>query len=106
MTITDYYNRTATLAQAPERIVSLSAANTEMLFDLGVGDKIVGIDDYSNYPDAAKNITHVSGFAEVSYEKITAANPDVIFAEDIIGEAAVTKLRTWASRSSSSRTAT
>ena len=79
MTVTDNFNRTATLAKAPERIVSLSPTNTELLFELGVGDKIVGTDDYSNYPAAAKNITHVSGFAEVSYEKITAVNPDVIF---------------------------
>ncbi len=93
MTVTDNFNMTATLAKAPERIVSLSPSNTELLFELGVGDKIVGTDDYSNYPAAAKNITHVSGFAEVSYEKITAVNPDLIFVDDVIGEAAVTKLR-------------
>jgi iron complex transport system substrate-binding protein len=93
MTISDYYGRTATLTHAPERIVSTSAANTEILFDLGLGSKIVGVDEYSDYPAEALNITHVSGFAEVSYEKITAVNPDVIFAEDIIGEEAVTKLR-------------
>ena len=77
-----------------------------MLFALGVGGKIVGVDDYSDYPAAALNITHVSGFNSVSYEKITAANPDLIVAEDIVGEEAVTRLRIWASRSSSSRTAT
>ncbi|HEY3274617.1 MAG TPA: ABC transporter substrate-binding protein [Methanocella sp.] len=93
MTISDNFNRTATLAKAPERIVSLSPSNTELLFELGVGSKIVGTDDYSNYPAEANNITHVSGFAEVSYEKITAVNPDVIFCDDIIGEPAVTKLR-------------
>ncbi len=84
---------TPTLTHAPERIVSTSAANTEILFDLGLGSKIVGVDEYSDYPAEALNITHVSGFAEVSYEKITAVNPDVIFAEDIIGEEAVTRLR-------------
>jgi len=93
MTISDYYGRTATLTHAPERIVSTSAANTEILFDLGLVSKIVGVDEHSDYPAEATTITHVSGFAEVSYEKITAANPDVIFAEDIIGEEAVTKLR-------------
>lgn len=93
MTVTDNFNRTATLAKAPERIVSLSPTNTELLFELGVGDKIVGTDDYSNFPEAAKDITHVSGFAEVSYEKITAVNPDLIFVDDVIGEVVVTKLR-------------
>jgi iron complex transport system substrate-binding protein len=93
MTVSDYYDRTATIASEPQRIVSLSAANTEILFALGLGSKIVGVDDYSDYPAEAKNITHVSGFSSVSYEKITAANPDLIVAEDIVGEEAVTKLR-------------
>lgn len=93
VTVSDNYGKTATIAQAPQRIVSLSAANTEMLFDLGLGSKIVGVDDYSDYPAEAKNITHVSGYMEVSYEKISAASPDLIFAEDIVGEEAVTKLR-------------
>jgi iron complex transport system substrate-binding protein len=93
MTVSDYYNRNATIASEPQHIISLSAANTEMLFGLGVGSKIVGVDDYSDYPAEAKNITHVSGFSSVSYEKITAANPDLIVAEDIVGEEAVTRLR-------------
>jgi iron complex transport system substrate-binding protein len=98
MTVTDNFNRTATLAKAPERIVSLSPTNTELLFELGVGDRIGGTDDYSNYPAAARNITHVSGFAEVSYEKITAVNPDLIFIDDVIGEVVVTKLRSMGFR--------
>ncbi len=39
MTVTDNFNRTATLAKAPERIVSLSPSNTELLFALGVGGR-------------------------------------------------------------------
>ena len=91
--ITDAFGMTTTLDKAPERIVSLSAANTEVLFALGLGDKIVGTDDYSEYPAEAKNITHVSGYSGVSYEKIMTVNPDVIFVEDIVGEEAVTSLR-------------
>lgn len=93
MTVTDFFGKTTTFDKAPERIVSLSAANTEMLFALGLGSKIVGTDDYSDYPAEAKNITHVSGYSGVSYEKIMSVSPDVIFAEDIIGEEAVTSLR-------------
>jgi iron complex transport system substrate-binding protein len=93
MTVFDYFGRTATIAAVPQRIISLSAADTEMLFDLGVGSKIVGDDDYSDYPAEAKNITHVSGFNTVNYELITSVNPDLIVAEDIVGEEAVTKLR-------------
>lgn len=93
VSITDDYGFTTTIAKAPERIVSLSPANTEILFDLGLGSKIVGNTEFCNYPAEAMNITHVSGFNTVSYEKIAAVNPDIIFAEDIVGEEAVTKLR-------------
>ena len=93
MNITDVFGVTTTIDKAPERIVSLSPANTEILFGIGLGSKIIGTDDYSDYPAEAKNITHVSGYSGVSYEKIMAANPDLIFAEDVIGEAAVTSLR-------------
>jgi iron complex transport system substrate-binding protein len=37
----------------PERLVSLAPSSTEILFALGLGDKVVGVDDYSNYPAAA-----------------------------------------------------
>jgi iron complex transport system substrate-binding protein len=93
MTVSDYNNQTATIAHAPERIVSLSPVNTEILFDLGVGGKIVGDTDYCDYPAEAKNITHVSGFNSISYENITAANPDLVLAEDIVSEEAIDKLR-------------
>jgi iron complex transport system substrate-binding protein len=91
--VTDDYGTTVTIVKAPERIVSLSPANTEILFDLGLGSKIVGDTEFCNYPAEAVNITHVSGFNTVSYEKIAAVNPDIIFAEDIVGEDAVKKLR-------------
>ena len=93
MTIVDDFGRTATLQKVPERIVSLSPANTEILFDLGVGGKVVGVTDFCDYPAEVKNITRVSGFNGISYEKIAAANPDLIFCEDIVGEEAVTRMR-------------
>ncbi len=93
MTVSDYYGQTATIARAPERIVSLSPVNTEILFDLGAGNRIVGDTDYCDYPPEAKNITHVSGFNSINIEKILAASPDLVLAEDIVSEEAITRLR-------------
>ena len=93
MNVTDNFGRVITLTHAPQRIVSLSPANTEILFALGAGDKLVGGTDYDDYPAEAKNVTHVSGFSGVSYEKIGNVSPDVIFAEDITSEDAVNKLQ-------------
>ncbi len=44
-------NRPVTNLEAnPERIVSLSPSNTEILFAVGAGNKVVGVTDYCNYP--------------------------------------------------------
>lgn len=93
LNVTDNEGFVTAIAHAPERIVSLSPANTEMLFDLGLGSKIVGDTEFCDYPPEAKNITHVSGFQDVSFEQIATVNPDLIFAEDIVGQAAIDRLR-------------
>jgi iron complex transport system substrate-binding protein len=67
-------------ASAPQRIVSLAPSNTELLFALGVGDRIVGVTEYCNYPPEVASIEKVAGFNTVNLEKIAAASPDLIFA--------------------------
>jgi iron complex transport system substrate-binding protein len=42
------------------RIVSLCPSNTELLFELGLQDHIVGVDDYSDYPEPAKKIEKIA----------------------------------------------
>ncbi len=53
-TITDQAGRTVTLKGIPQRIVSLAPSNTEILFALGLGDKVVGVTSYDDYPPEAK----------------------------------------------------
>lgn len=57
------------------RIVSLSPAITEVLYDLGLEKNIVGTSSFSNYPDAAKNIPTVGSYLNPSIEKIIRLNP-------------------------------
>jgi iron complex transport system substrate-binding protein len=63
-----------------ERIVSLSPNLTEVLFHLGVGDKIVGVDEYSMYPQAAQDIPRVNNHAAANFELILALKPDLVVA--------------------------
>ncbi|OGN89152.1 MAG: hypothetical protein A2158_01175 [Chloroflexi bacterium RBG_13_46_14] len=79
ITITDMAGRVITLDKIPEKIVSLAPSNTEILFALGLGDKIVGVSEFCDYPAAAKEKPKVAGFADANVEKILAAEPDVIF---------------------------
>ena len=62
------------------RIVSTVPSATEILFELGVGDWIVGIDVSSTYPDATADIEKVGDYNGFDVEKIISLSPDVVFA--------------------------
>ena len=79
-TVTDDSGATVTLHGEPQRIVSLAPANTEILFALGLGDKVVGVTDYCNYPPEAKTKPSIGGYSTVSVEKVVALRPDLIVA--------------------------
>jgi iron complex transport system substrate-binding protein len=84
ITITDGLGRTVTLASPAQRIVSLAPSNTEILFALGAGDKVVGRDEFSDYPPEAKSIQSVGGsMGEYSLEAIAALKPDLVLAAEI-----------------------
>jgi len=63
----------------PQRIISLAPNLTELIFELGLGNKIVGNTSYCNYPDSAKNIEDVADLLTVNVERITNLKPDLIF---------------------------
>ncbi len=73
-----------TLASPPERIVSLSPSNTEILFAIGAGDKVVGVTDYCDYPYIfsewveAGNMTSIGNYVNPSIEPIVDLEPDLV----------------------------
>lgn len=62
------------------RIVSLAPHLTELAFTAGVGDRIVGTVEYSDHPDAAKQIARVGDAYRVDFERVLALQPDVVLA--------------------------
>ncbi|HEX6568003.1 MAG TPA: ABC transporter substrate-binding protein [Acidimicrobiales bacterium] len=68
-------------ADAPQRIVSLSPAATEMLFAVGAGDQVVAVDDQSDYPEGVP-VTDLSGY-EPNVEAIATYSPDLVVASDL-----------------------
>ncbi len=62
------------------RIVSLMPHATELLFEIGAGDLIVGAVQYSDYPQAAKKIPRVGGYSALNIEAIVALQPDLLIA--------------------------
>src|SRR5687768_2653754 len=75
--VTDFQGRSVQLPRSVSRIVSIGASNTEFLFALGAGDRIVGVDDYSDEPSAAKAKERVGG-VKVNVEKVVSLRPDLV----------------------------
>lgn len=66
--------------QSVKRIVSLMPHATELLFEVGAGDQVVGAVKYSDYPEAAKSIPRVGGYSALNIEAIVALEPDLLIA--------------------------
>jgi iron complex transport system substrate-binding protein len=65
-------------AAPPQRIVSLAPHLTELAFDAGAGDRIVATVEYSNHPDAARNIPRIGDAFRVDLERLLALRPDAV----------------------------
>ncbi|HZP94727.1 MAG TPA: cobalamin-binding protein [Candidatus Limnocylindria bacterium] len=76
-TITDFQNRSVGVPAEPQRIVSIGPSNTEFLFALDAGSRVVGVDDFSDEPAAAAKIDKVGG-VKVNVEKVVSLRPDLV----------------------------
>ena len=74
----DDLGRLVAINGTPQRIISLAPSNTEILFALGLGEKVVGVTDWCNYPPEALEKEKVGGYVTPDIEKIVALNPDLI----------------------------
>jgi iron complex transport system substrate-binding protein len=87
--ITDDLDRDIDIDGKPERVVSMAPSNTEILFALGLGDEVVGVSDFCNYPEevntrcdleagADGKITRVGNAFAANIEAIVALEPDIV----------------------------
>lgn len=82
-TVVDDYGRTVTLDGIPDRIVSVAASPTEILFAIGAGAQVVGVDNYSDYPAEVANVTKVGDY-NLNVEAVIALQPDLIVTGDLV----------------------
>jgi len=93
MTITDVSGRSVTIAAPPQRIVALAPSDTEILFALGLGPKVLAVDDFTDYPPEAKKLPKIGGLnGSYNFEQIVALKPDLVLAAGISPPEAVQKL--------------
>jgi iron complex transport system substrate-binding protein len=74
----DELGRKVMIAHPPQRIISIAPSVTEILFALNLGERIVGVSSYCNYPPEAKRKERVGGYINPSMEKIVALHPDLV----------------------------
>ncbi|WP_345074905.1 helical backbone metal receptor [Hymenobacter fastidiosus] len=79
LTVTDQMGRRVAVPYPPRRIVSLVPSQTELLFDLGLGDRVVGVTKFCIHPAAAREKAAViGGTKNFDFAKIDALRPDLI----------------------------
>lgn len=83
-TVTDAMNRSINITKAPQRIVSVAPSITEMVYAMGLQDRVVGVTNYCDYPLDSQNRTpaqvhtRIGGYYSPSVEKIKNCTPDLV----------------------------
>ncbi|MBC3861910.1 cobalamin-binding protein [Undibacterium jejuense] len=78
VSVKDDAMHTVTLTQPAQRIVSLAPHATELLFEAGAAKSVVAVSDYSNFPEAAKNLPSVGNVFAMDTERLLAIKPDLV----------------------------
>jgi len=76
--VLDDAGRSVTFVTTPKRIVSSAPSDTELAFALGLGDEVVAVDKFSNYPPEAKSKPSIGSYIDPDLESIVGANPDLV----------------------------
>lgn len=78
-TFTDQLGQTVTINYPPQRIISLVPSQTELLFDLGLDQEVVGITKFCIHPESKfKQKTKIGGTKKLDIERIRSLKPDLI----------------------------
>ncbi len=81
VTLTDAMGEEIVIEEEPQAIVSMIPSNTEIAYELGLGEKIVGVSDFDNYPEETADVEKIGG-QEFNVEKIISLEPDLVLAHE------------------------
>ncbi|NLA57819.1 MAG: ABC transporter substrate-binding protein [Firmicutes bacterium] len=90
--VIDGLDREILIEKAPERLISLAPSVTENLYALGLGNKVVGVSDYSNYPPEAEEKPIIGDALHLNYEQILMLEPDLIVGDAQVVRTFIAKL--------------
>lgn len=81
--VVDDYGRAVSLSSTPQRIISIAPSVTEMVFAIGAGERLVGVDSESDFPPGARGIQKVGSYVSPSLERIIMLDPDLLLVSDL-----------------------
>lgn len=81
VTLTDVLGNEVVIEEEPQTIVSMVPSTTEISYELGLGDKIVGVSDFDNYPEETADVEKIGG-QEFNVEKIISLDPDLVISHE------------------------
>ncbi|PIC74122.1 ABC transporter substrate-binding protein [Sporosarcina sp. P17b] len=82
-TLTDAAGEEITLEQAPETVISLIPSNTEILFGIDAGDKVIAVTENDDFPEEVAELDTVGDFT-VNVEKVISLQPEAVFAHEMM----------------------
>jgi len=65
-------------AETPKRIITLAPSMTEIVFAAGLGDRIIGVTTFCDYPEEAKSKPKIGGMSNPSLEAVVSLQPDIV----------------------------
>lgn len=80
--VVDDSGRNVLVPREPRRIITLLPSFTETVFALGVGARLVGVDDFSDYPSDALHLPKLGGAYDTQLERVLALKPDLVLLSD------------------------
>jgi iron complex transport system substrate-binding protein len=93
LTVTDSYGKQVIINKKPEKIVSLGPNTTEIVYALGLGDKLIGRTDFCDYPSEVSKVPSIGSLMEPNVEKIISLKPDIVLASTHVKEEVINKLK-------------
>ncbi len=76
--LVDDAEQTLEFTRPPQRIISLTPHLTELLFAVGAGPQLVGVDSASDYPVAARTLPRIGDYSRINFERILLLKPDLV----------------------------
>ncbi len=92
LTVVDSARRTVVIPKAPARIISLAPSVTEIVFALGLGERLVAVDNHSDFPPEVKTLPHFQTYP-LNLEQLVSFNPDLVLAGSITSQEEIVKMQ-------------